>query len=361
MMRLFIEPIDVWMFRDGRPFDAGSQHRAVSLFPPPPTVVQGALRSKHLSIMDADLSQHAQKQGDSINEIGYSDETYGAFHMNGPFAAREDETGHVWRYYPRPADAVNVKGICVPASPSEKTGVESNLPDSEPDLHLLWSPVLRPGDHQAPEWWREDAVGDYLEFGEVIASHPGIVPEEALVERESRVGIVRRGNTRTVEEGMLYEAEFARPRDGVGLDVEMAELPTPWPKMGTLRMGGESRVGRYRILDQAAQDIPRVPHTVCFKLYFATPTFFDGGWRPEAGWAALVGEQVKLLGAAIGRPLIVGGFDLAKRVHKPSQRFVPAGSVYYFKGQASLKDAITQWGAEIGLGHYFVGGWKCYR
>ncbi|MBC7249680.1 MAG: type III-B CRISPR module-associated protein Cmr3 [Anaerolineae bacterium] len=361
MIRLFIEPIDVWMFRDGRPFDAGSQHRAVSLFPPPPMVMQGALRSKHLSVMGADLSRHARRQGASIIEIGYSDESYGAFRMLGPFIACQDDTGHVWRYYPRPADAVNVRGMCVPATPRQVAGVESNLPDLEPDLQLLWPPppVLQPDEHEESEWWREDALKDYLEHGEVMAGHEGIIPEKELVERESRVGIVYQEDTGTVEEGMLYEAEFVRPRDGVGLDVEMAQLPTPWPENGALTLGGELRGARYRILDQPAEEIPRQPDGECFKLYFATPAYFDGGWRPQNGWAELVGPGVKLIGAALNRPLVVGGYDLAKGAHKPSRRFVPAGSVYYFKGRATLKGAVTQWGAEIGLGHYFVGGWKC--
>ncbi len=359
MIRLFIEPIDVWMFRDGRPFDAGSQHRAVSLFPPPPTVMQGALRSKHLGVMNANLSQYARRQGAPIIEIGYSDEDYGVFRMVGPFIAREDEVGRVWRYYPRPTDAVNVKGQCVPATPRVEPGIESNLPDQ--DLQLLHPPVLRPDEHQVPEWWRQDALKDYLEFGQVFAKHPGIVPESELVERESRTGIVYQQDTGTVEQGMLYEAEFVRLKDDVGLDVDMADLPTAWPADGTFTLGGESRGARYRILGQPAEKMPTTPDDDCFKLYFATPAYFDGGWRPKAkdGWATLVGPRVQLVGAALGRPLVVGGYDLAKREHKPSQRFVPAGSVYYFKGQAFLKDAITQWGAEIGLGRYFVGGWTC--
>ncbi|HXG18262.1 MAG TPA: type III-B CRISPR module-associated Cmr3 family protein, partial [Methylomirabilota bacterium] len=44
-MYLFLEAIDVWLFRDGRPFDARSDHRAESLFPPYPSVMQGAIRS----------------------------------------------------------------------------------------------------------------------------------------------------------------------------------------------------------------------------------------------------------------------------------------------------------------------------
>jgi hypothetical protein len=47
---LFLEPLDVWLFRDGRPFMAGQQFRAASRFPPSPLVVQGALRAYHLMV-----------------------------------------------------------------------------------------------------------------------------------------------------------------------------------------------------------------------------------------------------------------------------------------------------------------------
>jgi CRISPR-associated protein Cmr3 len=173
------------------------------------------------------------------------------------------------------------------------------------------------------------------------------------------VGITYQSETGTVEEHMLYEAEFVRPRDHVALDVEMAELSPRWPRQGALTLGGESRAARYRQLDQAAQAMPYTSAGDCFKLYLATPAFFEGGWQPGGGWKKLLGPKADLVGAALGQPLVVGGFDLARRKHKPSRRFVPAGSVYYFTGQVTPKSPITQWGARIGLGHYFVGGWTC--
>lgn len=48
MSILFMQAEDVLLFRDGRPFNAGSDHEARSLFPPPPSVIQGVLRSHYL-------------------------------------------------------------------------------------------------------------------------------------------------------------------------------------------------------------------------------------------------------------------------------------------------------------------------
>jgi CRISPR-associated protein Cmr3 len=60
MMHLLLEAVDVWLFRDGRPFDAGSDHRADSLFPPYPSVMQGVIRSHHLVVKNVDLRDPKQ-------------------------------------------------------------------------------------------------------------------------------------------------------------------------------------------------------------------------------------------------------------------------------------------------------------
>jgi len=55
---LFFEAVDVWLFRDGRPFTAGSDHVAHSVFPPYPSVMQGAIRSNQLVLLNVDLKAH---------------------------------------------------------------------------------------------------------------------------------------------------------------------------------------------------------------------------------------------------------------------------------------------------------------
>jgi len=58
-------------------------------------------------------------------------------------------------------------------------------------------------------------------------------------------------------------------------------------------------------------------------LYLTTPALYDG-WRPPA-FAGL-----RLVAAAVGRPLSLGGWDLAKKRPKDMTRAVPAGSTYFF-------------------------------
>lgn len=357
-MKLFLEPIDVWLFRDGRPFDALSDHRAQSLFPPYPTMIQGILRSHHLVVKGVDLRDQRAIEG----AVGTATTYPPGFHLRGPFLARRTSNGMV-RYFPLPADAVKEGEACRALAPCDlPEGVWASAPTSQ----LLWYE----GEFAKLEerWWlQEDTLRAYLEQGEVEtdeqAAYEGRVCwQNALFQREHRLGIGLDDATHTTREGALYEVEFVRVMPGVGLEVEVKGLDG-WPAKGLLRAGGEGRGAYFETLD--APDWPPVPTPLPerFKVYLATPAYFEGGWKPE-DWHRFFDGRVELVAAAIGRYESLGGFDLAADAHKPARRYVPAGSVYFFQchGQASLKanlvnQAITDDGAEIGFGQIFIGRW----
>ena len=58
----------------------------------------------------------------------------------------------------------------------------------------------------------------------------------------------------------------------------------------------------------------------------------------------LNGVKLRLLTAAIGKPVPIGGFDIRARIPKKMRRAVPAGSVYYFEveDESRINDVI-QW------------------
>jgi CRISPR-associated protein Cmr3 len=121
-MWLMISPVDVWMFRDGKPFTSGDNHIATSLFPPSAITVQGMLRSLYLNstkITWDDYNGHsrgvkAQRSPDAIKAVkavGSSDDnSLGSFQMRGPYLARWDKDGkQVERFFSLPADVVASK------------------------------------------------------------------------------------------------------------------------------------------------------------------------------------------------------------------------------------------------------------
>ncbi len=98
-MWIFVEPLDVWLFRDGRPFMAGEQVRATGMFPPLPTTFQGAVRSAALaralderSASFADFNNGAQTARDLRDRWG-DEEAFGHFRLRGPFVARRRAEG----------------------------------------------------------------------------------------------------------------------------------------------------------------------------------------------------------------------------------------------------------------------------
>jgi len=214
------------------------------------------------------------------------------------------------------------------------------------------------------QWLSEAELLNYL--GGKLAT---FTPAKELFQREGRFGIGLDDTTRTTRQeeggGLLYEVEFIRPCENVGLEVEVKCLEglEDWTTTGAMRMGGEGRAGRFE--PSNAPDWPVPPHPLPdrFKVYFATPTYLTGGWQPQ-DWGRFFQGKVDLVAAAVGRYQSVGGFDWARNDHKPARRYVPAGSVYFFEcqGQANVKpdlvnSAITDAGAEIGFGQIIIGRW----
>jgi CRISPR-associated protein Cmr3 len=276
-------------------------------------------------------------------------------------------------YYPAPADAVTLdKELHTLQSLSPKPSPAWVKTSAPTPMLLLEEQEPQKGEEGL--WLSEEELRKYLK-GESATGTPG----SELFVREPRFGIEMDKKQRVTAEGLLYQAEFIRPQERVGLWLEVEGL-NGWPGEGLLHVGGESRGGYYK---QLPPEIPRPSLargggeqlSPRFKLYFATPTYFQGGWQPKDGddgdWNQYFkGGRVTLQAAAVGRYLSMGGYDWAKKWHKPAYRYVPAGSVYYFEaeGQVTLKedwvcDPISQPDStavpigRIGFGQVIVADW----
>ena len=299
-MQLFLEAVDVWLFRDGRPFDAGQDHSAVSRFPPYPTVIQGAIRSHHLVLCQVNVQDPVAVAA----TVGAGLEL-GQRRVRGPLlACRQGDS--LMHLFPAPADAFNQAGHLQARTPRPRPdGVTVSIPETVLS-QLFWSE----GEPQKAEgggaWLTGEALRDYLQGKAVTA-----IPTSDLFEPESRVGIAVDSARRTVREGALYDLQVVRPKPGVGLWVEATGFDD-WPDAGVLRIGGEGRGAYFSILKAPlawpASTFSELPPR--FKIYFATPTWFARGWRPAA-WSQFFQGQVSLQAAAIHRYESVGGFDWA--------------------------------------------------
>ncbi len=358
-MWLFIEPADVWLFRDGRPFAGGEDHRAVSLFPPTPYTMQGAIRTKVLFERGVDLQDYArgarcneQKTRDVGQEIGFPNGGYGKLRLVGPFVAKRDKKGKVVRYFPLPADVVKVGDDCRVLSPLGDSPYTMNA-----TLNPLWLSTHQPIT-EAHGWLAEDELKKYLQ-GKSFS----ITKSDDLFAREARFGVGIDSSVKRPQEGLLYQVEFIRLRQDVGLWLEVEGITLS--REGLLQLGGEMKAARYEGIADAPPLSPGGKAGGRFKLYFATPAYFAGGWQPlNEDWTPFFGKSVKLIAAAVPRAHMLGGakVDVASQrgdFHKPMRPFVPAGSVYFFEAddEVNVPAIITDDGGQIGFGQVFIGEW----
>ncbi len=371
-MWLWIKPLDVLLFRDSRPFTGGESHRARSLFPPSPLTFQGAIRAvllgealrkagsdfpsyrHHLKQRALQGSVEGEKKFDGIVDT-YGDEAgFGRLQLHGPFLARRDGD-RPEPFFPVPYDLFllseregmgeakgekSVKALSLtPLRFEWRTPpiCDENWPDS---FLFLWS--REAVEEAAGYWLSTEGLKRYLRDEETDR----LEPSRSFYKSEPRFGIRLQRERRTVEIGMLYMADFIRLRNKVGflleIDAEEEGALEPLKGAGLLALGGERRAARYEeISDDPLGELKEMELEgntgKVFKLYLASPAIFTRGWVPDfldLGRdlkGTVEGVEVRLIAAAVGKPLHIGGWDLALGKPKDLRRAVPPGSVYYFK------------------------------
>ena len=385
-MWLFIESSDVWLFRDGRPFDAGADHRAGSLFPPNATTLQGAIRSKMLALYGVDPEAYRERDETNANvaavaaQIGYPARRQngqvvqtaepGNVRLRGPFLARRETAGNetqIMPYFPCPADVLKIETDetkkLAPLHPAPNPAFAANWPDDAPNL---WPMTFGDVGDETPEgidaWVSAEALGRYLGDKNSL-NYSDLVQPGDLFGPEPRLGIGVDSSVKRPEDGMLYQVSYVRPKDEAGLLVQVTGLDQAAEERlgqgGLLSLGGETRAASYTVVNQP----PAWPKSQIDedkgKLVLATPTYFGGGWQ-AANWAAFFAGAPRLAAAVVHRHQLVGGWDVAHNRPKPAQRYVPAGAVYYFDG--ALDETADFIGDDpaagrIGFGAYFIGRW----
>ncbi|GGM66713.1 CRISPR-associated protein Cmr3 [Micromonospora sonchi] len=317
---LALTPRDALLVRDGRQFDAGVDTAAEPTHPRPSTV-GGAVFSAY---------------GEEPNEI------------RGPVLAQWH--GGWWTsYFPTPADLVRSaddQSMVTRLRPTESAAI-TDLGD---DLRHLMA-----GEGDPLEGWLTgDSLGKYLR-GELIHSDApyrsvddlglGFVRDDPDIDpgplvREPRVGLGRTPQ-RVAQDGLLYQATFLRPVDGVALLAECV-LPQNWQRAanGPVALGGRGRLADVAEVEGVAwPDAPREFPDGRVLVYVATPAIWSGGWRIEEPPGA------RLVTAAVGPPEPIatasprseGGVRATRALYWA----VPAGSVYLL--QFDSADAAAAW------------------
>jgi CRISPR-associated protein Cmr3 len=382
-MRIFIEPIEPLLFRTGRPFDAGQDNFAESLFPPTPETLQGAVRATVAAYWHPQKNIAEAFKEDGLTQRIGDQQSYGRFRITGLGLGRYAKT-----------DPQTIECLFVPPAHIMKAGmslhrliprpfeksVTSNFPDAR-DFYLApksMSEDAIPNDDLKPldGWLTKRDLDDALGRGDITSIKP--VKRTDIYLEEPRLGIGIQRGTKAAEEGYLYQVVMIRMNPnpqhdyiyGFVVDIQLTpaspgdapltdaqtQQELHLPDAGWMTIGGEQRPAHFRILPTPPGPTTKPPRKRSL-LYLATPAVLDDGWKPSSKLAPLDTP----LTAAITRYEPIGGWKLDPRHagggQKAIRRCVPAGSVYFFDKPLPSLPAFTQHDIEIGYGIYFEGEW----
>ncbi len=397
-MRIFIEPTEPLLFRTGRPFNAGENNFAETVFPPTPETLQGALRAMIAAQWGKDQTDKARTINEIFNEsdivrligrrIGDRN-TYGQFRITRlTLGRRDEETKKVIRLFPAPAHIIQatVKDgdgkttVMVRLTPKSILQAMSNHPPGKQMLFPELGGKETAGKSEALEGWLT-ARGLQRALSKAgLPDEADIVRPHKIYARESRLGIGMNNATKTTEEGYLYQVQMIRmqPHYGFVVDIELgeekygdSELPHPeqrtdglgtppelaFLKEGWLTLGGEQRAAHFEVLkpESIAEEQGISQTTPGRVLYFATPAYLKNGWLPATS-DILPAEPIT---AAINRYQPIGGWLLnpgnAGGASKITRRCIPAGSVYFFDSPVTVTQPLSEYGWQIGYGITYIG------
>jgi CRISPR-associated protein Cmr3 len=351
---IFIEPVDVLALRGNQAFGESGSY-GESMIPPWPSVAAGAIRS---SILARDGDPAAFAQGRWRHPALGTPSEPGAFALVAFHLARR-ANGRVEPLFSPPADLVIELSDEGPAARRMRPVIPAAGLASSSGLVSL--PVLAQRTRAKPAtglWLTAAGWRAYLHGRPIGQDH--LVGREELWRDDLRIGVGLSPVTRHVEEGKLFSAVTIafKPETGflarlTGVDLLDDDL---------IRLGGDGHGARMRVVDAEwpEPDLDSIAREKRARLVLTTPGLFERGWIPTGFLVTddggcrldLHGVRARLVCAAVPRPEVVSGFDLANWRPKPALLAAPTGSVYWLDeleggAQALCKLADTGlWPAE---------------
>lgn len=341
---LVITPNDPVFFRDGKPFTMGEEVHTTGVFPPYPSVLQGALRSAYFAANPAEIPvRDNHEKVDKTEQAEFSNALL-----------YYDDGDQKCLLFPFPADLlITTDGQTIPLALTERS--ETLFVSSTGTTHSHFLQSTDPAKTESTEhtYLTGSGMKQYLEGNKIGPEHwidlkKGIdingqrVP---LLHEESRIGIGRNKHGVT-QEGQLYR--MTRRRMHLNLHFFLTYKDLKLKTSGKVALGSEGVSGQYETISQ----LPTLPgcaldyqDKVIYKLYVQSPAIVETDLpdppappAPPYLLPCLQAEGIELLTYAMGRPAAVGGWDMKQNAPKPMRYAIPAGAVYYFR--AATKEAF---------------------
>jgi CRISPR-associated protein Cmr3 len=368
--RLCFSAFDTLFFREARPMEAIGAVPLQGRFPPSARTVAGVARSLAGEALQVDWA--AYREGDPSQKavedvIGKAKiDTLGCLKLTGPYPLHQGK-----RLYPAPLHVLKSK--------QDETVFLSPGPAMDCDIGRARLPKLPAS---APKGAKplENCWLDACDLERVLAGNAPRSPfkNSELFTSELRLGIGMDQARRSVEEGLLYQTIHARLHEAPGIGVEVEGLPAQC-QADVTRLGGEGRFAHVSVecCDSARLSPCKPKGWNGVLLTLLTPArFAEGCWYPpdfsqetdEQGaliWTGAINAvKLKIIAAAIGKPMREGGWDLANHRSRPAAALLPAGSVFFCLAEGDPETAAqalqgqkigheTAWGrGELAAGYW---------
>lgn len=338
-----ITPFDTLMFRDGRPFNQNDPGAAVavSVFPPLPPTVVGAIRNGLWNLLGGAFP--TEKLGDGTN--WQEDGVLKALQF-GSLRLRKDKIDYV---------PVPLHLLCHPASGEkperlDMMKVEGKIQTDLGELSLPQMPTVGKDDPRPKQledhWISLGGLAD-LQNGD-LPSTASVLPSKDLYKVESRVGIGIDRETSVTIDGQLYMASHIRLQDDVKLVIDVQGLPEGLPKHihFTTAFGGEGRSAGFIETTENKAIQPSDPAERIAVTLLAPADLTGVEVRP--GKELVQGYNLDTV--CSGKPILAGGWDFKAKRPIPLRQLVPAGSVFFMTRTADITELpqsigrATEWG-----------------
>jgi CRISPR-associated protein Cmr3 len=353
MKQLFIQPVDTFFFRNQKDFTPGVNSMAASVFPPRPGTVYGALRSAYINQYSTFEQFRTGCEG-QVKEWMGTPVKPGRFRLRGCFLHDQQQP-----ILPLPLDYQVVEtehlGEAAEIAYPLKLTLDE-VPASDGRQYRLYGVRNEKSGSSAgaylplPDWKR--ALLEPSSVHIYRSSHWMI--------QEDKLGIARDWATRTAREGMLYQIKTNRfidakePARSPGLLAVCTDAPD-FSEISLVRLGGRNRpwalksipdeFGMFKAKEERLIE-ERIASSQIARLILLTPAIWredSSFYQQQAGVFQLrPGLSFPVLAEAIGRPVLVGGWDIVRNAPKPRIQAVPAGTVLYLRVSKEQASALVQ-------------------
>ncbi|UZQ83702.1 type III-B CRISPR module-associated protein Cmr3 [Thermoanaerobacter sp. RKWS2] len=302
-----VTPLDNVYFGKGYPFTAGFESVGRGVFPPAPSVFYGAFATYYLSLTG--------KSSQNLDFIQKNLKIKGVYY----------KSGESW-YTLVPMDLVKNKeeneGNKLELLKLSELLIEFDLSDEQ--INLLYS--INKAEN-VKGLIDDVTMRNYLKG---IKENMFFTYFTDFVLNESKIGIKIDYDKRSNKKGYLYKINYVRmakdTKNSLSFVVDIECDGFSFPESGLLKLGGEGKVAKIRRLTDIPEFLKEdfkekikeiITKTRKFKVVLVTPSVFQSGWKPDfSKWNI----KVKLIAAAIGKPISIGGWDMREKSLKLCQR-----------------------------------------